>query len=161
MDQQNRKKGGFSIAGTDTPIPEVCKTNPKTEAVYIAEGWATAKSISTALDTPVVVAFDTSNIKMVAEIWRQKQPEAEIYICGDDDRFNERGNVGKKAAQAAAEAVGGYVVLPYFPPASAGVDFNDLQASCGIEAVRRQIQMVVDRSKKHESQVAKRSVMAL
>ena len=58
---------------------------------------------------------------------RDKYPDAQIIIAGDDDRQTE-GNPGRTAANAAAVAVGGMVVFPEWPPGAPAdlTDYNDL-----------------------------------
>lgn len=85
--------------------------------VGIAEGYATAASIHQATGIPVAVAFDAGNLEPVAQVIRQKHPEVEIVIFGDDDRETE-GNPGRTKALAAAEAVNGRAVFPLVEEAS-------------------------------------------
>lgn len=117
----------------------------KTERIYIAEGFATASSLSESLNTPVFVAFSAGNLESVAKAIESKAPKAEIVICGDDDRGTEikRGNnPGREKAMAAVTSVNGRAVFPVFPPGEkTGTDFNDLHKTIGADAVRHQVLM--------------------
>lgn len=81
------------------------------DRVGIAEGYATAASIYQITGIPVAAAFDAGNLLPVAQAFRQRYPDMEIVIFGDDDRETE-GNPGRTKAEAAAQAVGGRVVFP-------------------------------------------------
>jgi len=74
--------------------------------IIIAEGFATAASLHEATGDAVLVAYAASNLKTVAQGWKNTRPDAEFIIAGDDDP------AGRKAAQEAARAVGGRVALP-------------------------------------------------
>lgn len=120
-----KKKGSyFLIKGDDGPL-------------HIAEGYATAASIHEATGGTVLVAFDAGNLLPVAEQARQRYPEREITVCGDDDH-QTKGNPGRTKATAAALAVNGKLALPVFQ-GRGGTDFNDLAQAEGLEAVRKQI----------------------
>lgn len=94
-----------------------------TDALCVAEGFATGASIHQATGYPVAVAFDVGNLEPVALALRRKLPaEVRLIICGDDDRDTETRigrNPGRIAAHAAARAVGGLVALPSFAEVAA------------------------------------------
>ena len=100
---------------------------------------ATAATIHEATGQPVAVCFDAGNLKPVAEALRAKFPDIKLIICADNDRFAD-GNPGVTKATAAAQAVGGLVVVPQFPDGTEGSDFNDLVAETNLDEVRRQIE---------------------
>lgn len=122
--------------------------------IVIAEGYATAATIHEATGYPVVVAFDSGNLELVARAVRDKFPSREIVIAADNDHANKNGNVGVEKAAAAAAAVGAVVAIPEFSDMekTAGLtDFNDLGGSRGPEAVKRGIESV--RAKKREAEL--------
>ncbi len=99
--------------------------------LLIAEGYATAATLHEATGLPVAVAFHVGNLMPVAQAYRAADPNLRILIAGDNDHQRERegrpkGNVGRLKAEAAAEAVGGAVLLPPFTPQQQGSDWNDL-----------------------------------
>lgn len=106
--------------------------------LVVAEGYATAASISEATGYPVAVAFNAGNLEAVALAIRRKYPSAALILAADDDHRTE-GNPGMSKAQAATQAVGARLAVPRFPedcrPDDA-TDFNDLHQLAGIEAVR-------------------------
>lgn len=106
-------------------------------ALCIAEGFATGASIHEATGHAVAVAFNSGNLKPVAEALRKKLPNIKLFLCADDD-VNTEGNPGITKATDAAKAVGGVVVVPDFgdnrPERS--TDFNDLHQHSGLEAVK-------------------------
>ena len=113
------------------------------DPIVICEGYATGATIHEATGWPVVLAFDAGNMRTICEIWRAKYPKRQLIVAGDDD-YQTKGNPGATKAQSAALAVGAAVLLPVFAgdatarPEGA-TDFNDLQISEGIDAVRQQL----------------------
>lgn len=101
------------------------------DRIVVAEGYATAVSVSEATGLPVAVAFNAGNLLAVAKTIRAKYPDAEIIIAADNDQWTVvRGkplNVGLARARAAAAAVGARVVFPKLPKDDPGhrTDFND------------------------------------
>ncbi len=85
-------------------------------------------------DGYVVAAVDAGNLLSVAEEFRQKYPNAEIYIAGDND-ISYEGNVGKEAAERAARAVGGKFSLP---KTDYQCDWNDYFQAEGIDALEKE-----------------------
>lgn len=108
----------------------------RTERTIICEGFATGATIHKATGDRVIVAFNSGNLLHVAQALRTKYPVADIVIAGDDDR-NSKDNSGRKAAQAAADAVNATAVFPVFAGGQDGTDFNDMAAQCGLEAVQQ------------------------
>ncbi len=117
-------------------------------AIVISEGYATADTLSQVLQYPTVAAFDSGNLKSVAEQLHQKYPDKAIIIAGDDDIKNKI-NVGREKAQEAAEAVGGTAIFPTFAPKEQiekGLsDFNDLanKSVLSKDTVWRQVAPIV------------------
>jgi putative DNA primase/helicase len=110
----------------------------------ITEGYATAATIHEATGHPAIVAFDSGNLKSVAEALRAKRPSLRIIVAADNDQWTE-GNPGVTKAAEAAQAVGGTVVIPQFADTTTKpTDFNDLGALAGVEAVRAQLAAAVD-----------------
>lgn len=93
--------------------------------ILIAEGFATAASVHEGCGLPVAIAGHAGNILPVAETLHAKFPAARITIAGDND------DRGRDAAQEAAQAVGGDVILP---PAE-GADWNDWCTANGADAL--------------------------
>ncbi|MDU4375124.1 MAG: zincin-like metallopeptidase domain-containing protein [Bilophila wadsworthia] len=145
-----RKTGCFHPVGG----MEALKQTP---VLVIAEGYATAASLTEALGFATVAAFDSGNLQSVATALHERYPEKPVVIAGDDDRHlvEKIGkNPGREKAEKAAQEVGGEVVFPLFAPGereaapSGFTDFNDLaQKSClGQEGVARQVQPIVERA---------------
>ncbi len=125
------------------------------KAIIIAEGFATADTLSQALDYPVVAAFDSGNLSKVAHDLHEKYPHKPIIIAGDDDQHQESvngKNPGREKALAAAELVNGVAVFATFAPDERVLqklsDFNDLanKSVLGIDAVKRQVGSVVEKA---------------
>lgn len=108
-----------------------------TGKLVIAEGYATGASIHAATGWPVAVAFTAGNVGPVAAALHKKYPGLVIFMAADDD-YMTPGNPGTTAAQQAALAVGGFVVVPQFPAGRRhkDTDFNDLAGLAGLDAVR-------------------------
>lgn len=92
---------------------------------------------------------------------REKYPNAAITICADNDHQHTRRtpegtelwNKGVALAQDAAKAVGGKVVTPIFNEEERvrGVtDFNDLHQSRGLDEVKRQVGLALQKDKEQE-----------
>ena len=142
--KNSRKEGCFHpVGGMDA-----LRSAP---AIVIAEGYATAGSISDAIGHATVAAFDSGNLVAVATALKDKYPDKTVIIAGDDDLHllnhpKVRANPGREKAEKAAQAVGGKAVFPVFAPGErekdmAGfTDFNsektELSAREVEEAVR-------------------------
>ena len=91
----------------------------KVTVIVIAEGYATADSLSRALGQPTVAAFDSGNLPHVAKLLRAKFPQKSIMIAGDNDlhlELTEGKNPGKEKALEAASLVNGKAIFPIFSP---------------------------------------------
>ena len=91
----------------------------KAPSIVIAEGYATADSVSQALGYATVAAFDSGNLLNVAQQLREKFPHKPFIIAGDNDvhlELTEGKNPGKEKALAAAKAVDGTAIFPIFAP---------------------------------------------
>jgi phage/plasmid primase-like uncharacterized protein len=81
--------------------------------ICIAEGYATGATVHEATGHGVFVAFCDWNLTAVAEMVRERYPDAHIVICADDD-WKTEGNPGLASARKAARAVDGKVAVPAF-----------------------------------------------
>lgn len=147
----SKKEHTFHILGNNgLALDEVINSIP---AIVIAEGYATADTLSQALDQPVIAAFDSGNLPKVAQDLHDAYPDKPIIIAGDDDRHLEstqNKNPGREKASEAAQLVEGTAVFPVFAPGEQiefnFSDFNDLanRSVLGLEAVKRQVGSVVE-----------------
>ena len=112
-----RVKGTYSPLGIIEPGSVLC----------ICEGWATAATLHQHGGYTVAAAMNAGNLKAVALALRERYPDIEIIIAGDDDR-QSGGNPGRTAAHAAAVAAGCLVMFPEWPASAPKhlTDFNDL-----------------------------------
>jgi putative DNA primase/helicase len=122
---RGRKKGCYHAIGK--PLGRI----------IVCEGYATGASIHEATGEAVAVAFDAGNLMAVATALHKAYPELVLLLAADDDHRTE-GNPGLSSARDAALTVGGFVVVPQFPPdrPAKATDFNDLAALAGLGAVR-------------------------
>lgn len=145
--KNSHKEGCFHAIGG-------MKELAKAPAIVIAEGYATAGSLSQALDFSTVAAFDSGNLPSVANALHAKFPDKPIVIAGDNDIHLEKTqgvNPGRKKAEEAAKAVDGKAMFPIFAPAEQMenpknfTDFNDLatKSVLGMDGVERQVRAVV------------------
>ncbi|MFC1098375.1 zincin-like metallopeptidase domain-containing protein [Pasteurella multocida] len=141
-----KKEGNFHVIGG---LEQLSHTN----VIIIAEGYATAATITEATNIPVIAAFDSGNLKTVADKLHKKYPDKPIIIAGDDDAHRElenKPNVGRSKAEEAAKHVNGVAVFPIFPSDKIGskscTDFNDLarESDYKLNAVSNIIQPHVD-----------------
>jgi putative DNA primase/helicase len=102
------------------------------DPIIIAEGYATADTVSRATNLPVIAAFNAGNIAPVAQLYRDRYPERIVIIAGDNDHSkNADQNVGCRKSEEAAVQVGGFTMLPDFAPDDRGTDWNDYQKTNG------------------------------
>jgi phage/plasmid primase-like uncharacterized protein len=112
-------------------------------SILLAEGYATAAFLYEVSGLPAVCCFSADNLIHVACILREKLPKVSIFVCGDNDRhLPEKGleNKGLVKAYKAADAVGGYVLLPDFgsaPAIETGSDWLDLAAFLQTQATQK------------------------
>lgn len=113
--------------------------------IVICEGWATGCSLHEATGYRVRMAFNSGNLMAVAKATRKAFPNARIILAADDDYRNTT-NTGITSATAAANAVGGVMVVPQFGDGRGekDTDFNDLHQKEGIETVLHQIDSAMD-----------------
>lgn len=105
------------------------------DTVYIAEGLATGTSIHGATSKPCVIAFNSGNLKLVAQIFKDRYPDKKIIVAADNDLETEKrtgSNPGRVYGEEAARAIGAELVL-----CPVNSDFNDLRQVQGIDAVRQ------------------------
>lgn len=98
--------------------------------VYIAEGYATGASVHEATGATCYIAFNAGNLFEVAMAAKNHYPTSKLIIAGDDD-VNTPGNPGRTKATQAAE---GLCIDAIFPEGF--IDFNDLHAAKGIDALK-------------------------
>lgn len=116
------KKGSFCVVNS----VELAET------VIIAEGLATALSVQQFRpDATIIAAIDAGNLLPVAQVMRQRYPNAQIIIAADNDIKPGEPNTGKGAAEKAAKAVSGRVALPQ---SEEKADWNDFHQQHGLEA---------------------------
>lgn len=103
------------------------------QAVILAEGYATALSVSLMRpDSLTVATIDAGNLSPVAKVMRGKYPQAKIIIAADNDHQQDgKTNTGIAAAEKAAFAVAGLVSVP---PTDHKADWDDYRQQYGLEA---------------------------
>jgi len=136
--QGAQKIGTFHVLGDWTPG----------RPIGVAEGYATAATGHRAMDMPVAMALDTSNLTAVALALRQANPDGPMFMLADNDhhlpmRNPPLPNQGLDKAEKAAEAAGATVLLAPALPERAivrkGTDWNDYEARRGTQAVKAAI----------------------
>ncbi|WP_109393117.1 primase-like DNA-binding domain-containing protein [Proteus terrae] len=120
-----KKKGSFILL---SELPET------TETVLIAEGYATALTVSQLHSGLVLAAIDEGNLLSVTEWARKHYPKAKIIIAADNDIKIGQPNVGKISAEKAAKMVNGWVTLP---PTEDKADWDDYRQQFGIEKAKQ------------------------
>ena len=120
-----KKKGCYFLIGT------------LAENAFICEGYATGATVYECTGKPVVVAFDSGNLKPVVQALRKKYPKLKMILCADNDCYHESGfNPGVEKAKEAALLTNSEFVIPSFKDTvSKPTDFNDLFVLEGKDAV--------------------------
>lgn len=154
--KDSRQEGCFHVLGGFEQLAKV-------PAMVIAEGYATAATISEALGHATIAAFNSGNLPHVAKSLHALYPDKPIVIAGDNDLHVEQTqgiNPGRTKAEETAKAVGGKVMFPIFAPGEqsdhpkAYTDFNDLavKSVLGKGGVERQVKAVVTAAiEKHQA----------
>jgi len=101
--KNGRKKGCFHII----------KGAPAPSTILECEGYATGATLHQATGLTVVLAFDSGNLPVVADVIKSIFPDCPVAVCGDDDAGNEK-NPGRKKALEAARRVNGVAIFPEF-----------------------------------------------
>lgn len=113
--------------------------------IYVAEGYATARSVHEASERPCVFGLNAGNLKPVVGRLRDKYPHARIVVAADNDQWTMIAGVarnpGREAASEAAASYDCQVVWPEFPAddQKRRTDFNDLHLSEGLEKVKESL----------------------
>lgn len=94
------------------------------EAIFV-EGYATGDTIHRALSLPIIVAFNTGNMRRVARIWNELRPDLHYTVFADDDEATAQRelartgiykNPGIETAEAIAAEIGAAVAYPMGRP---------------------------------------------
>ena len=95
-------------------------------SVLICEGFATGATLHKHTSKTVICAMTAGNLLTVSEAVKHRYPDAEITICGDDDRQTD-GNPGLTKAIEAADAIGAKFAMPELCACCTCTDWNDQQ----------------------------------
>ncbi|MEP3246718.1 MAG: zincin-like metallopeptidase domain-containing protein [Sneathiella sp.] len=130
------KEGLFHV------IDPANKLRTKADTILIAEGYSTGATVHAATKQPVIVAFDSGNLKSVAQNIRIAHPEAKIVFMADNDypllEKQPFKNVGLEKAKEAARDVGGTVMTPVFNDKEKEkglTDWNDVSLERGPKVI--------------------------
>lgn len=122
---------GSKYSGCFIQVSDFPEGSP--EKVVIAEGYGTAVSVSLLSDAWPLAALSKTNLKAAAEAVREKWPETQIIIAGDNDFMDGKPNEGREVAIKAALAVKGWVSIP---PGRAKADWDDYRRDFGVQRAR-------------------------
>jgi phage/plasmid primase-like uncharacterized protein len=131
--------------------------------IGIAEGLASGYSANKLSGLPVLVAWDTSNLRHIALLTRQRFPDSQIAFFADNDHHlpERQGgrlpNAGVKYATEAAELVGNAILVtapkdPERHKQKVGTDWNDRHVVAGFETARKEMDHAI-----HSAPVIERS----
>ncbi len=138
-DGTKRFHPGGKTAGGFFPI-----NKGRSGTLIVCEGPATGLTLHEANPAAtVLIAFSGGNLEAVSCMARDRYPDRQIILPGDDDHETEARtgkNPGRLKAQAAARAVGGKVCFPTFQAPEGKSDFNDMHQEQGIEAVKKALE---------------------
>lgn len=90
---------------------------------YIAEGWATAASVTMATNEACVISLDCHNLPNVVEVFKEHKPHIELVVAADND---------KKGIEAAKKSGCRWAV-----PNEKDADWNDVWVSQGAKSVQQ------------------------
>lgn len=105
------------------------------KGVLLCEGWATGISLLrfTSGKVPILVAWDSGNIRSVAIELRKQNPNIKIFVAIDNDHTNSiEKNAGVRGGLKTCYAVGAHIVTPPFntddPAHKSLSDWNDIDS---------------------------------
>lgn len=127
-----------------------------TEAIYLAEGYATSATIHAVTGSRVIVAFNANNLVNIAKVIRSQNLTNKLVICADNDQWTIT-NPGLGRAREAAKATGAALLYPDFShldTTSKPTDFNDLMQLAGKEEVKRQLAISIHKDEDNIRQLA-------
>lgn len=133
------KKGAEKQGNFHTLVAE---SKNGSSVILVSEGYSTGKTLAASQNNNIqtVAAIDAGNLPAVCAALKAKHPDKKIVPCGDDDRFNERGNKGRTKAEEAAELVGTVALFPRFDEKNQEfTDWNDLYQDSGMDSVKSQL----------------------
>lgn len=134
--KNGRKRGGYHMIGVPPGAGQ---------PLVFCEGYATGATIHELTGWCVVVTFDAPNLPVVAEIMREKFPQAGFIIAADNDAFTVKPdgtpvNPGLDYGKRAADATRGFMVAPKFQDLGGEpTDWNDLAQREGDTVARAQL----------------------
>jgi putative DNA primase/helicase len=144
IDDQGGKMFGGEVAGSHCVIGDAKSPWP----LHFAEGYVTGLASRQATGHAVVVTFSAHNIEPVAVAYRERFPDKTFFIDADNDHQKAREadaqgrpkkNTGKERAEAAAQRVGGHVLLPPFSEEDKGKDWDDYRRQHGAEGLQLEL----------------------
>ena len=137
IDQEGKTQKRFLSGGEKLGHFSPLKPLDEGDDIYICEGYATGVSIQKVTERPVVIAFDSGNLKAVVEALIKNYPYKRITIAADNDH-QKQVNTGLKVAKEIQEKYG---CAYTFPEAIEEIsDFNDVQVAKGLCEVKRQLE---------------------
>lgn len=118
--------------------------------IGLAESYVTAATCFEVTGMAIVTAFSSGNLMSVGMALRNKFPNSQIIVFGDNDRHLQE-NKGKLAAYEAKEVLGSMcrLVIPEFegyPDSREFSDWNDFMREKGVKETREVIQKILNRS---------------
>ena len=110
--------------------------------IGVAESYVTSATCFELSGIPVICAFSSGNLPVVAKDIRSQYPMSRLIIFADNDRHLEK-NVGILAAEKAVVLVGSNSLLAFpefgaIPASQDASDWNDLVRLVGVEVTRFQ-----------------------
>lgn len=101
-----------------------------TDFAFLCEGFATAASVHEATGKTAIHCLNASNIIDVIEAIRERKPDIELVIAGDNDA------AGRKVCEKAFDQFGVTSVMPK----GEGLDWNDVWVARGPEYTRKALE---------------------
>ena len=111
------------------PMPDTTST------LYIGEGYATVNSAMQANHQAFgIMAKDAEDLPIVTKLIRERHPNANLIILGD----NDKSGVGQDKAKEAAEEYANDLIIPqWIKGQEKSTDLNDVHVMQGIHAVKQ------------------------
>lgn len=85
------------------------------EVIVLAEGYSTTASCFMATEWPSVMTVDVGNMAKIAMALRERYPNVQMILAGDDDPKADGKNPGRDKAEAIGRELGVVAVFPRLP----------------------------------------------
>ena len=140
---KNGKKNAKGVCQAGGFIPSSFPNILQSPLIFVAEGYATARTVEIATEMPCIGSASIGRFKHIKEIFIKHKYKGKLVFLPDAD-------ANGRAEVMAKEVVGGTnfsYILPKFKTTGSGTDWNDLSSAEGLQTVKEQLGGIVSTAK--------------